>query len=119
MDVMISSGWRASDTSTSPEHFDRQIAIYSLKDSGDEFVSKHGRYQIRLFEDAGKWVVEYSSTGRLFGPRELIYSYRHTEIRHAAWDVMCRVIRATDSEQTGIEVARLAMSWLQSRQNIC
>ena len=116
---MISSGWRATDSTVTPEQFDEQISIYSRRTPEDEFVSKHGRYQIRLFQDGGKWVVEYTSTGRLFGPREVIYSGRHSELRHAAWDVMCRVIRATDNEQTGIEVGRLAMGWLQNRQAIC
>ena len=119
MDVMISSQWRSLDTTVAHGQFDEQVAIYSRRPPEEEFVSKHGRFQIRLFEDAGKWIVEYTSTGRLFGPREVIYTGRHTEVRHAAWDVMARVIRATDDEQTGIEVGRLAMNWLQNRQVIC
>lgn len=119
MDVMISSGWRTTDSAVLPEQFDEQISIFSSRPTEADFVSKHGRYQIRLFPVGEKWVVEYTSSGRLFGPREVIYTGHHSEVRHAAWDVMCRVIRATDNEQTGIEVGRLAMGWLQNRQMIC
>jgi len=84
--------------------------------SQDPFVFKQGRYEVRLSREDGSWLVQYSSSGRLFGPRELIYTERHVEPRHAAWDVMCRVIRATNDEETGLEQGRRAMAWLQNNR---
>lgn len=90
-----------------------------VRTQGDMFVSKHGRFEVTLSQEVDGWVVEYTSSGRLFGPRELIYRAKHTIAKHAAWDVMCRVIRATDDEEQGIVAGRKAISWLQARQSVC
>jgi hypothetical protein len=111
MDVMVSSSWRSP---VSHLQVDTPPPIDAGQSTAAEpFVFRHGRYEVRLSSDRGCFVVEYSSSGRLFGPREIIYTERHIEPRHAAWDVMCRVIRATDCEETGISVGRRAMAWLQ------
>ena len=119
MDVVISSGWRSGVANISIDHFDEPLSKPSVTSQGDSFVSKHGRYEVTLTQVEDGWLVEYTSSGRLFGPRELIYSARHAIARHAAWDVMCRVIRATNDEQEGIEAARRAARWLQARQPVC
>lgn len=119
MDVVISSGWRSSTSTISFDTTDESISRPLSRAPGDSFVTKHGRFEVRLSQDGDGWLVEYSSSGRLFGPRELIYSARHTIARHAAWDVLCRVIRATDSEQEGITAMRAAVRWLQARQSVC
>jgi|SRR4051794_5230585 hypothetical protein len=111
MDVMVSSSWRSPaslPTTDVPPLFD--VAQSTM---AEPFVFRHSRYEIRLSKTDGRYLVEYSSSGRLFGPREVIYTEQHIEPRHAAWDVMCRVIRATDSEETGIAIGRQAMAWLQ------
>ncbi len=109
---MVSSSWRSPVSSQIPETPSTFDASQSIEI--DPFVFRHGRYEVRLSRERGNFVVEYSSSGRLFGPREVIYTERHIEPRHAAWDVMCRVIRATDCEETGITIGRRAMAWLQS-----
>jgi hypothetical protein len=119
MDVVISSGWRSGIENIAIEQLSEPVSQPTMTAQGDTFVSKHGRYQVTITQEADGWLVEYTSTGRLFGPRELIYSARHTVARHAAWDVMCRVIRATNSEQEGIAAARRAARWLQARQPVC
>ena len=119
MDVVISSGWRSSSSTISIETIDANISRAHTKSQGDFFISKHGRFEVTLSQVEDGWLVEYTSSGRLFGPRELIYSERHTVARHAAWDVMCRVIRATNNEQEGITAMRAAARWLQARQSVC
>ena len=119
MDVVISSGWRSSSTTIGLDPIDEGIARPIAAASGDVFTSKHGRFEITLSQDRDGWLVQYSSSGRLFGPREVIYSARHTVARHAAWDVMCRVIRATSDEALGVEVGKQAASWLQARRSVC
>ena len=52
-------------------------------------------------------------------PEKVIYSARHTVARHAAWDVMCRVIRATSDEQLGVETGKKAAAWLHARRSVC
>ena len=119
MDVVISSGWRTSSSTISFDTIDESMSRPQSKPQGDFFITKHGRFEVTLIQDQDGWLVEYTSSGRLFGPRELIYSARHTVARHAAWDVMCRVIRATDNEQEGITAMRAAVRWLQARQSVC
>jgi hypothetical protein len=119
MDVVISSGWRSGVELITVEQPSEPMTRQDVTTQGDAFVSKHGRYEITLSQEEDGWLVQYTSAGRLFGPRELIYSARHTVARHAAWDVMCRVIRATNNEQEGIAAARRAARWLQARQPVC
>jgi hypothetical protein len=119
MDVVISSGWRSSSSTISMDPIDEHIVRPAGAPHSEIFVSKHGRFEITLSKDGEGWVVQYTSTGRLFGPREVIYSARHIVARHAAWDVMCRVIRATNDEQLGVEVGKQAAAWLQARRTVC
>ena len=55
-----------------------------------------------------------TSTGRLFGPTETLYEERHADERYACWDVMARVIRATQDEDTGVRAGRDAATWVSS-----
>lgn len=86
---------------------------------GERFVAKYGRFEVTLRQERDGWLVEYTSSGRLLGPREVIYSAHHTIAQHAAWDLLCRVIRATDSEQEGLSAMRAAIRWMQARQSVC
>jgi hypothetical protein len=119
MDVVISSGWRSSSSTINMDPIDEHIARPVVAAQGDVFISKHGRFEITLSRDGEGWVVQYTSTGRLFGPREVIYSARHMVARHAAWDVMCRVIRATNDELLGVEAGKQAAAWLQAKRSVC
>jgi hypothetical protein len=119
MDVVISSGWRSSSSTITIDTIDETRWRPLSRTQGDFFISKHGRFEVTLSQDEDGWLVEYTTGGRLFGPREVIYRERHTIARHAAWDVMCRVIRATNDEQEGMTVMRQAARWLQARQSVC
>jgi hypothetical protein len=119
MDVVISSGWRSSSSTISFDTADESIPRLMSRTQGDFFVTKHGRFEVTLSQERDGWLIEYTSSGRLFGPRELIYRAHHTIARHAAWDLMCRVIRATDNEQEGLKAMREAIRWLQARQSVC
>lgn len=118
MDVVISSGWRSggsgeiSRIGTVPRQEEPDL-------TAERFVSRHGRYEVTISQVPGGWKVEYTSTGRLFGPRVCLYEAVHAEARHAAWDVMCRVIRATDDENTGVMVGKNASAWLMEHTSVC
>ena len=118
MDVVISSGWRSS-SSVEVTQLERGGTTTVPVIQGDRFLTRHGRFEVSITKVVNGWTVEYTTSGRLFGPREVIYTATHSEPRHAAWDVMCRVIRATDDEQTGIMAGRSAAAWLQEHQSIC
>ena len=118
MDVVISSGWRSSSTTIGFEPIDDGITRPIASTPADVFTSRHGRFEVTLSQDRNGWLVEYTSTGRLFGPREVIYSAHHDIARHAAWDVMCRVIRATSDEQLGVDAGKRAAAWIQARRSV-
>ena len=118
MDVVISSGWR-STSSAEVTHLERGGTRTVSPIQGDRFLTRHGRFEVSITRVVNGWTVEYTTSGRLFGPREVIYSATHAEPRYAAWDVMCRVIRATDDEETGIMAGRSAAAWLQEHLTIC
>jgi hypothetical protein len=118
MDVVISSGWRTS-SGIEAMPVEALAELAPTPPSEDRFISRHGRYEITLSRVASGWKVEYTSSGRLFGPRVCIYEAIHSEPRHAAWDVMARVIRATDDESIGVLAGRNAGAWLMEHRSIC
>lgn len=113
MDVVISSGWRNSTSTLTLDATSESPITVPTKQSSSTFSRKFGRFEVSLCRDGENWVVEFTSTGRLFGPRVQLYRESHQHARHAAWDVMARVIRATDDEQEGIRVGRQAAAWLR------
>jgi hypothetical protein len=120
MDVVISSGWRNSTSTLSLDKRSETPIVIATKQNADAFSRKFGRFEVTLTRETEGWVVEFSSTGRLFGPRVQLYRECHQLARYAAWDVMARVIRATDDEQEGIRVGRQAAAWLRERDtNVC
>ena len=118
MDVVISSGWRTSQDNGARIAADT-VPPPSNRNAEERFVSRHGRYEVTVTSVPSGWKVTYTSTGRLFGPRVCIYEAIHAEPRHAAWDVMCRVIRATDDEETGIVAGKHASAWLMEHMTVC
>jgi hypothetical protein len=120
MDVVISSSWRTSTTTLLLDAKGDSPLVIPTKTIRDAFVRKHGRFEVTLSKDGESWLVELTSTGRLRGPKQTIYSERHQIARHAAWDFMARVIRATDDEQEGISAGRQAAAWLRERDtSVC
>ena len=113
MDVVISSGWRNSTSTLSLDTKSESPNVVSTKLIANTFSRKFGRFEVTLSRDGDGWAVEMTSTGRLFGPRVQLYRECHQHARHAAWDVMARVIRATDDEQEGICAGRQAAAWLR------
>lgn len=81
---------------------------------GRMFVWRQGRAEVTLERDGNAWSVVYTSAGRLIGPRQTVYAARHKRANHAAWDVMARVIRASDDEEEGLRAARSAAQWMRT-----
>lgn len=77
------------------------------------FIWRLGMSQVRVARDGSGWRVTQFSGGRLLGPSQEIYSERHKDARYAAWDVMARVIRVVEDEETGVAVARQAAQWMR------
>ncbi len=42
-----------------------------------------------------------------------VYEARHRVAKHAAWDMMARVINASRDEQEGVEAATMAAKWMR------
>jgi hypothetical protein len=117
MDVVISSGWRSS-TGLNVMQVDRGDQPQEVRPSVDQFITRHGKAEITITVVPGGWKVQYTCAGRLFGPRVCLYEAVHAEARHAAWDVMCRVIRATDDEEAGVLAGRNASHWLMEHSSV-
>src|SRR5687768_513765 len=113
MDVVISSGWRNSTSTLSLDPKGEPSNVISTRSTGEAFTRKFGRYEVSLFREGDGWVVEFTSSGRLFGPKVQLYRERHDVARYAAWDFMARVIRATENEDEGVRAGRLAAAWMR------
>jgi hypothetical protein len=84
----------------------------------DTFVWRQGGSEVVLARENDGWSVIFASTGKLTGPRHVIYEAKHREAKHAAWDVMARVVRASSDEEQGLQVARSAARWMRDSGNI-
>lgn len=82
-------------------------------EEGDQFVWRQGRDVVILRQDGEGWHVCYQTTGRLMGPPRCVYEARHNVAKHAAWDMMARVINVSRNEQEGVEAASLAARWMR------
>jgi hypothetical protein len=120
MDVVISSGWRNSTSTMSLDTKSDSPIVISTRSTGEAFTRKFGRYEVSLFREGDGWVVEFTSSGRLFGPRVQLYRERHEVTRYAAWDFMARVIRATENEEEGVRAGRQAAAWMREHDtSVC
>ena len=112
-DVLVSSDWRSEDVPSvgTPR---RHLSVVPASGAGPLPVYRwrRGRYGVTLTRDEASWIVRLTSTGRLFGPTETLYEERHTDERYACWDVMARVIRATQDEDEGLKAGRDAAAWV-------
>ncbi len=80
---------------------------------GETFSWRLGRAEVTLGRVGDAWIVVYTRSGRLLGPRLTIYEAKHSQANLAAWDVMARVIRASRDEDEGLRVARSAAQWMR------
>lgn len=81
---------------------------------GETFSWRQGRAEVTLGRVGDSWVVVYTRSGRLLGPRLTIYEAKHERANLAAWDVMARVIRASRNEDEGLRVAKFAAQWMRA-----
>lgn len=88
------------------------MAEHTLEEE-DAFVWRRGRDIVRLKRDGEGWYVTYQTAGRLLGPQRCVYEARHRIAKHAAWDMMARVINASRNEQEGVEAASMAAKWMR------
>jgi hypothetical protein len=79
----------------------------------DEFVWRQGRAEVALRREGEAWSVVHTSAGKLLGPKQVIYEAKHKNAKHAAWDIMARVIRVSSDEDEGLYVARSAAQWVR------
>jgi hypothetical protein len=82
------------------------------------FVWRQGGSEVLLTWEGDGWNVRFAASGRLSGPRQVVYEARHKEAKHAAWDVMARVVRASSDEEQGLKVARSAAKWMRESGKI-
>ncbi len=82
-----------------------------------EFVWRHGRDLISLRRHGDGWLVSYTRVGRLLGPRLCVHEATHRVAKHAAWDVMARVINASEDEEEGVQTAMRAAQWMRQMES--
>ncbi|HET8522891.1 MAG TPA: hypothetical protein VFL82_06645 [Thermomicrobiales bacterium] len=80
----------------------------------DAFIWRQGQAEVSLLREGDSWRIVYISTGRLLGPKYVLYEQRHKHAKQAAWDLMARVIRISSDEDQGLSVAREAAKWMRS-----
>ncbi len=78
-----------------------------------QFIWKQGRNVVVLIKEEDAWKVSYSTDSKLLGPRRLVYQASHRVAKHAAWDVMARVINASHNEDEGLRAAKRAAQWMR------
>lgn len=115
-DVLVSSSWRSGEVPAvaSPR---AHLTLLPSPSGGQVsiFRWRQGRHTVTLCREEASWVVRVTSTGRLFGPTVAVYEERHADERYACWDVMARVIRATQDEDEGVRAGRDAAAWVSTR----
>lgn len=84
-----------------------------IDDAATQFMWRRGRDLITLSRAGEAWQVSYVTCGRLMGPRQTVYQASHRTAKHAAWDVMARVINASHDEDEGLQVALRAAQWMR------
>lgn len=83
---------------------------------GDSFVWRGGRAEVTLSQSDESWTVLYTSSGRLMGPRQVLYRASHRDATHAAWDVMARVVLASRDEDEGLRAGQSAAKWIKANR---
>ena len=115
MDIMLASSFRFENKLPGSRGGGGRGVDDASFAKDDGFVWRQGRSEVTVTREGDQWRVLFSTVGRLFGPREVLYDVRHRDAKHAAWDVMARVIRASANEDEGIRVARSAARWMREK----
>ncbi len=89
------------------------LMVEHTAEEDDTFVWRRGRDVVRLRREGESWLVSYQTGGRLLGPQRSVYEGRHRMAKHAAWDMMARVINASHDENEGVEAASMAAKWMR------
>lgn len=112
-DVLVSTAWRSGDCPSARSPRVHPMSTPSIEGGlWPSYSWRQGRFGVTLSRDEGSWIVRATSTGRLLGPTETLYEERHTDERHACWDVMSRVVKATRDEDEGLRAGREAARWI-------
>jgi hypothetical protein len=112
MDIILASTWRFEGLSVFARGGGGQGLTDSDRDEAAQYAWRDGRIEVIVRRDGDFWRVRSTSAGRLFGPREVLYEARHKQAKHAAWDVMACVIRASQNEDAGVNAGREAARWM-------
>ena len=78
-----------------------------------EFSWRQGRDIVTLRRQEDGWRVSYSTVGRLLGPRLFLHEATHRVAKHAAFDIMARVITVCADEEEGVQTAMRAAQWMR------
>ncbi|HEV2128830.1 MAG TPA: hypothetical protein VGR22_09455 [Thermomicrobiales bacterium] len=89
------------------------LMVVHTAEEDDTFVWRRGRDVVRLRREGEGWLVSYQTGGRLLGPQRSVYEARHRIAKHAAWDMMARVINASHDENEGVKAASMAAKWMR------
>ena len=83
--------------------------------AGEAFIWKSDRAEVKLSQANDIWIVEYSTVGRLLGPPQVLHTGRHSDAKHAAWDLMSRVQSACKDDTVGMRAGLSAAKWIKTR----
>lgn len=83
------------------------------REHASRFEWRHGKELVVLSRAGDGWQVSWLSQGRLLGPRQTVYQVVHRQAKHAAWDVMARVISASHDEEEGVQAGMQAAQWMR------
>ena len=89
-------------------------AVAGVRMNQDEFVWTGERVNLTLTQEGDSWSVVCRTQSPLFGPTVITYEARHRLPKHAAWDVLARVSRATNDDEEGVRVGQQAARWMRS-----
>ena len=112
VDILVASTWRLDTKRALHRAGGARPMADTERVEEERFAWRQGRAEVAVHRDGDQWKVVYSTSGRLFGPRQVLYEQRHRYIKHAAWDVMARVIRVSQDEDEGVRVAKSAARWM-------
>jgi hypothetical protein len=116
MDILLASTWRLENLARFARGGGGPAVAESERLPEPQYVWRHGRAEVTVERRGEHWRVRSSTSGRLFGPRLTVYEAQHKIAKHAAWDVMACVIRASQSEDEGVSAGREAARWMIERR---
>ena len=116
MDILLASTWRLDGLGRFASGGGAVLAD-SERVTAVQYVWRQGRVEVVVERQGDGWKVVSTTVGRLFGPRQVLYEATHKYAKHAAWDVMACVIRASKNEDEGVSAGREAARWMLERRS--